>query len=271
MFLRRDIRISERLRLSSWRLEVVGNAAIYGYFGGSPNQLPIGAKNRMPFSQQNLEEVQRGIRLALASTTLNEWERNFLRDMQAKLDRFGRNTRLSKKQYRRLMRLVDGVRDKTQSHAPSSRRMPPMLKTRDWHPTIGGALVVIVLFGFLAYKAVERFPEYLGPVVTLTATKTINGRATRVRDGDTIEVSGVPIRFGSLDCAEANTSEGQRATARMRTLVAGQRLTCHLNGRTSYDRKIGSCQMSDGRDLAAVMIQEGYCGRFLVNGWFGAD
>lgn len=216
----------------------------------------------MPFSKQKLEEVQRGIRLALASTTLNEWERNFLRDMQAKLDNFGRSTRLSNKQYRRLMQMVDGAGNKAQSHLPPGRRVPSRRNNRKWLPNIRSALVIIVLIGFVAYKAVERFPEYLGPVVTLTAAKTISGRATRVRDGDTIEVSGVAIRFGSLDCAEANTSEGQRATARMRTLVAGQRLTCHLNGRTSYDREIGSCQMSDGRDLAAVLIQEGYCGRY---------
>jgi hypothetical protein len=37
---------------------------------------------RMPFSQHKLDEVQRGIRHALASTSLNEWERDFLRDMQ---------------------------------------------------------------------------------------------------------------------------------------------------------------------------------------------
>ncbi len=216
----------------------------------------------MPFSQQKLEDLQRGIRLALASATLNEWERNFLRDMQAKLDRFGRNTRLSDKQYRRLMRFVEGAGNRTRPNTASGRHELSRRSKPKWRPRIGTVFVVIVLLGFTAYKAVERFPEYLGPVVTLTATQTISGRVNRIRDGDTIEVSGVPIRFGSLDCAEANTSEGQRATARMRTLVAGQRLICHLNGRTSYDRKIGSCQMSDGRDLAAVLIQEGYCGRY---------
>lgn len=50
--------------------------------------------------------------------------------------------------------------------------------------------------------------------------------------------------------------------ARMRTLVAGETLTCYLNGRTSYDRKIGECRLQDGRDLGAIMVREGYCGRF---------
>lgn len=52
--------------------------------------------------------------------------------------------------------------------------------------------------------------------------------------------------------------------ARMRELVSRQRLTlsCALNGRSSHDRKIGSCRLPDGEDLAAIMIREGYCGRF---------
>ncbi|OWJ73349.1 thermonuclease family protein [Haematobacter missouriensis] len=90
----------------------------------------------------------------------------------------------------------------------------------------------------------------------------IDGRANHVRDGDTIEVSGVPVRFGSLDCAERDTREGQIATERMRELIAGEELSCALNGRRSYDRSIGRCTLPDGSDLAARMIREGLCGRY---------
>ena len=79
---------------------------------------------------------------------------------------------------------------------------------------------------------------------------------------DTIEVNGVPIRFGSLDCAERGTSAGRMASGRMRELISGETLQCFLNGRTSYDRKIGSCRTSGGRDLASIMIEEGYCQRY---------
>ncbi len=87
---------------------------------------------------------------------------------------------------------------------------------------------------------------------------------THVRDSDTIQVAGTPIRFGSLDSADRDTKEGQAATARMRELVSGQPLTlsCALKGRSSHDRKIGSCRLPDGEDLAGIMIREGYCGRF---------
>ncbi len=128
-------------------------------------------------------------------------------------------------------------------------------------------LIIPALFGFavityLVFQAVERFPSLLGPVVEMTAMRSVEGTVTRVRDGDTIEVQGVPIRLGSLDCAEADTIDGERATARMRTLVSNQVLTCHLNGRKSYDRAIGSCNLSDGRNLGSIMISEQYCHRF---------
>ncbi|GLK63745.1 hypothetical protein JWJ88_15065 [Paracoccus methylovorus] len=116
----------------------------------------------------------------------------------------------------------------------------------------------------LGFFAIERFPEYLGRLPDLTALESVEGPVTHIRDGDTIEVAGRPIRFGSLDCAERDTKEGQTATARMRELVVDQNLTlsCALNGRSSHDRKIGSCRLPDGEDLAAIMIREGYCGRF---------
>ena len=57
----------------------------------------------MPFSQEELVEVKAGVDRALASGVLNDWERQFLRDMLERLNRYGRKTTLSDKQYRRLM------------------------------------------------------------------------------------------------------------------------------------------------------------------------
>ena len=110
--------------------------------------------------------------------------------------------------------------------------------------------------------AAERFPEYFGPAVEILSREEVVGRVTRVRDGDTVEVAGVPIRFGSLDCAERDTYDGRVATARMRELISGESLTCYLNGRRSYDRQIGSCRLGDGRDLASVLTDEGVCQRY---------
>ena len=87
-------------------------------------------------------------------------------------------------------------------------------------------------------------------------------RATRVRDGDTIVVGLIPIRIANLDCAESGTRAGEAATSRAKQLVAGEMLTCRLEGRQSYDREVGVCALSDGRDFGEVLIREGYCRRW---------
>ncbi|MFP1631953.1 thermonuclease family protein [Zhengella sp. ZM62] len=220
----------------------------------------------MHFSREKFDDIQRAIRLALVSTALKDAERKFLRDMQAKLDQYGSRTFLSDKEFRHLMKLTGKYGEPKQQNAHGSRRPNGhgfgQRRRRGWQPAIGLAIIAITLGLVFMYIGAERFPEYFGPVVAISSGQEIVGRVTHVRDGDTIEVSGIPIRFGSLDCAESGTSAGERATARMRTLVAGQILTCYLNGRTSYDRKIGSCRLQDGRDLGAIMIRGGYCGRF---------
>jgi len=53
----------------------------------------------------------------------------------------------------------------------------------------------------------------------VTTTSDIVGWVTRVRDGDTIEVSGRSIRFAKLNCAEIGMPEGQQASRRMRALT----------------------------------------------------
>lgn len=123
-------------------------------------------------------------------------------------------------------------------------------------------LIGLALLGWGGFYAAKRYPEYIRLVVTVTSVRSFQGFVTHVRDGDTIEVEGVSIRFGSLDCPEMNTSAGQRVAARMRSLVSGETLSCYLNGRTSYERKIGSCRLPDGRDIGAVMLREGLCRRF---------
>lgn len=85
---------------------------------------------------------------------------------------------------------------------------------------------------------------------------------THVRDGDTVEVSGVPVRIANLDCAETGTAPGQRATRRMHELALGNPMTCSLSGRRSHDREVGTCRLADGRDVGSVLIAEGVCSRW---------
>lgn len=123
-----------------------------------------------------------------------------------------------------------------------------------------GALMLILGFGI--FQFIERFPEYAGPMPGLTAVETITGKISHIRDGDTVEINGHAVRFGSLDCAERGTPKGEIATDRLREIAASQTLTCHLNGRKSYDRSIGRCTISGEQDVAALMIERGYCSRY---------
>jgi endonuclease YncB( thermonuclease family) len=84
---------------------------------------------------------------------------------------------------------------------------------------------------------------------------------THVRDGDTIEVAGKPIRLQGLNCNETGTALGEAATAAMSRLVANGQVTCELSGEMTYDREVGTCYLANGEDLASILILQGVCGR----------
>lgn len=89
--------------------------------------------------------------------------------------------------------------------------------------------------------------------------EALHGSVTHIRDGDTIEVEGVPIRLDGLAAPEGREPGGDEATAAMRTIVdqAGGVLRCELSGAMSYDRYIGICFTPDGEDISALMVAQG--------------
>ncbi len=88
----------------------------------------------------------------------------------------------------------------------------------------------------------------------------LEGFVTHIRDGDTIEVSGVPVRLSGVTADELGTARGKAAKAFMRDLVQGQTVTCTLTGETTYDRQVGHCAV-DGYDLGMRLIEAGMAGR----------
>jgi len=100
------------------------------------------------------------------------------------------------------------------------------------------------------------------PGTVFAAGGKLTGRVTYIRDGDTIEVQGIPVRIANLDCAERDSSAGKRATQRMRALSSLGSVTCTLEGRRSYDREVGVCRLSNGRDMGEVLISETVCDRW---------
>ena len=113
----------------------------------------------------------------------------------------------------------------------------------------------------LAYVLIS--PETgLPSLVPARSVEVLSGRVSHIRDGDTIEVLGTPVRIANLDCAEMNTAAGRRARARVVALLSHQQAVCQLEGRRSYDREVGTCALPDGRDLGEVLIAEGICRRW---------
>ena len=98
---------------------------------------------------------------------------------------------------------------------------------------------------------------FIATVPLLATAETLIGRADHVRDGDTIVVSGMPIRLEGLAAPELRDKWGRASRDAIQRIVAGQRLHCELTGERSHDRRIGVCRLDDGSDIAALLVQQG--------------
>ena len=85
----------------------------------------------------------------------------------------------------------------------------------------------------------------------------LTGTITHVRDGDTIEVDGIPIRLAALDCPENGSAEGNQATVVAKQL-AGLEASCELTGDKTYDRLVGYCSIG-GLDSGKMMMSQTSC------------
>lgn len=87
---------------------------------------------------------------------------------------------------------------------------------------------------------------------------------THVRDGDTIEVGGLPIRLQGIAAPELDEPGGALAHWVMRNLVLDRELWCDLDGERTFDRCSAICYLMV-RDIGAVMVRNGLardCPRF---------
>ena len=85
----------------------------------------------------------------------------------------------------------------------------------------------------------------------------LEGRVTRVRDGDTIEVNGVAIRLSALDCPERGTREGEHAN-RLAQQFLNTNAVCELTGAKTYDRLVGYCSI-ENQDFGLFMMLNSAC------------
>lgn len=143
---------------------------------------------------------------------------------------------------------------------------------------LGRAVAVIALIAVLAFlvdrSGLDRLVDgalWTGSTSDTVTRSTIpegerfDGRVTRIVDGDTLWISGqdVRIRIWGLDAPEANEPGGSTATTALTRLVSGRDLTCRQRDIDRYGRIVGQCFLPDGRDITAVMIENGtateYC------------
>ncbi|GBD42931.1 hypothetical protein HRbin40_00391 [bacterium HR40] len=104
----------------------------------------------------------------------------------------------------------------------------------------------------------------LAAAIPVAAAEPFSGTVTRVRDGDTIEVDGRPVRLKGIAAPERRQPLGEVASRAMRALALGQRVVCAPDGSRSYERIVAICELS-GVDLAAFLVARGLardCPRF---------
>src|SRR4051812_41315298 len=93
------------------------------------------------------------------------------------------------------------------------------------------------------------------------AGKRLAGRA-HVLDGDTIAVSGIPVRLKGVAAPEvAHFGEpgeigGEEAKRFMVGLVEGETVVCDLTQERTYGRRVGWCYHA-GHDVAEALIRAG--------------
>ena len=107
------------------------------------------------------------------------------------------------------------------------------------------------------------WPTFIYAAFIATAALSIDqqtmlfGTITHVRDGDTFEVGGIPVRLAALDCPENKTKEGKQVTKYAKRFE-GAKVVCELTGAMTYDRIVGYCSVN-GDDYGLIMMQNTSC------------
>lgn len=91
----------------------------------------------------------------------------------------------------------------------------------------------------------------------LHAGEWIEGRVTHVRDVDTIEVNGLPVRLNGVDGPELDERGGRAGKRWMHKQFLNRPVRCWLTGVKTYDRWVGTCENSEGQDIGALAIESG--------------
>ncbi len=236
----------------------------------------------MPFSHEKLAHLKSGIAKKLSSSSISDWERDFLLGMQTRLDQYGQRTKLTDKQYATLMRLVpkssgkDNVvhisaRSKPRQAKPDRRQIRskgiyrPRLKKK-----LRGYLMLVVLgvalTGILASERSSSSWSSSSGRGSETYQNSISTRDIRVIDGDTVKISG---ESRSIRLVGFNTPETKSARcSRERELgyQASRRLTELLSSASEIEFRRVRCACKPGTEGTRACNFGRLCGRLYVDG-----
>ena len=118
-------------------------------------------------------------------------------------------------------------------------------------------LIVIGLLLSFIEVFVNRNAQASETMINGRTVSVLRGTITHVRDGDTFEVEGTPVRISALDCPENSTNSGQKAT-QFTKQFKGKQAVCELTGAKTYDRVVGYCSI-ESKDFARIMVDNKFC------------
>ena len=224
------------------------------------------------------------------------WQRRFLEDMRAKLNRFGVRTRLSDKQISTLRQLAHSahVLRKPTTPRPYQRRSWMERQQRKFVSKMTsyaiGLALMAVIFAVTSIVDKVSLPSWDSKAEATTQTvSALTGQAVHqsfsIIDGDTLRLSdGSRMRLVGFNTPEkgdraecANEAElSARATARLEQLVASSQtgvtqVACACPPGTegtkkcNYGRSCGTLT-ANGRDVGGILIAEGLAVPFVCSG-----
>ncbi len=148
------------------------------------------------------------------------------------------------------------MRPKKPARKPAAKKAAPNGKTRK-RPNkamkLRSSAFALALAIPLAWAAANTAPH------AFSAPNQYEGVVTRIVDGDTFYLDNVEtrIRLWGLDAPERGQPGGNAAKRALREIAHGERLRCKEVDIDRYGRIVGQCFLSDGRDVAAMMIESG--------------
>lgn len=122
------------------------------------------------------------------------------------------------------------------------------------------AVVGTILLFLSAFKTIERFPEYTGPLLRWTSVQAISGPIEEIYNDSTFVVNGVSIKLGSISCSKGVIKKVKRAVARLQESVHSSETVCYLNGRVMAGAYVGSCKINDF-NISSILLKAKLCSR----------